>query len=169
MHPWAPQPLDDRVPDDPEVAMVVERYKDRLAEENLVAAAPRLPPETGGFFVGPETCGSCHKPQFKVFEKMKHAHAYESLLPRKGQHDPECLRCHTTGFGFETGFCGIEATPRLASVSCESCHGVGSNHISNPQPGFGAIKEPAKLCVRCHDKENSPKFHFETYWEKIKH
>jgi hypothetical protein len=169
LRPWPPAPLDDRVPDDPEVARIVETYKDRLFEENLVALAEQKPPESGGFFVGPETCGSCHKKEFGVFQKMKHAHAYESLRPRRGERNPECLRCHVTGFGFETGFRGIEETPGLACVSCESCHGVGSNHIANPQPGFGALKEPAALCVRCHDRENSPRFDFATYWPKIRH
>lgn len=167
--PLPPAPLDDRVPDDPEVQLIVEQYKERLFEENLVASLSQRAPESGGQFVGPQTCASCHPKQGAVFERMKHTHSFESLKPRNGTRDPECLRCHTTGFGFESGFRGIEETPHLAPVSCESCHGVGSNHMSNPQPGFGQIKDPPRLCVQCHDKENSPRFHFPTYWEKIKH
>lgn len=167
--PWPPQPLDDRVPDDLAVAKIVDDYKRRLYEENLVATLPQKPPESGGLFIGPESCKGCHPAPFAIFQRMKHAHAYDSLAPRKGTRDPECLRCHTTGFGYESGFHGVEETPALACVSCESCHGVGSNHAAAPQPGFGLVKRPAEICARCHDKENSPKFEFKTYWERIRH
>jgi hypothetical protein len=156
-------PLDDRVPDDPEVLAMIDRYKQRLVEENLVALEARKLPESGGSFLGPADCKSCHPGQYKVWEKSKHSHAYENLKPRRGQGDPECLRCHTTGFGFTSGFAGEEKTPHLAFVSCESCHGVGSNHAVNPQLGFGRVAEPRKLCIRCHDKENSPEFDPATY------
>jgi hypothetical protein len=167
--PWPPAPLDDRVPDDPEVAAIVDEYKRRLDEENLVASLPQRAPETGGQFIGPEACKTCHPAQYAAFTKMKHAHAYDALVPKKATRDPECLRCHTTGFGYQSGFHGAEETPHLAFVSCESCHGVGSNHAAAPQPGFGIVKDPAAICARCHDRENSPAFDFKMYWEKIKH
>ncbi len=162
-------PLGDRIADDPEVAKIVDDYKMRLYEENLITSADRKLPESGGSYVGPEACGACHKPQYEIFEKTKHFHAFESLAPRKGTRDPECLRCHVTGAGYASGFAGPEATPDLARVSCEACHGVGSNHVKNPQPGFGAIKSPRTFCLECHDKENSPRFDFDVYWPRIKH
>lgn len=162
-------PLDDRVPDDPATAALIEEYKRRLFEENLIAGMELKLPESGGRFLGPEACSPCHGPQYQVWKETKHTKAFVNLKPRNGTRDPECLRCHSTGFGFASGFQGVERTPHLAYVSCESCHGVGSNHMNNPQPGFGRVKEPAKLCVRCHDKENSPEFDFERYWPKIAH
>jgi hypothetical protein len=164
-------PLGDRVPDDPEVAALVDEYKTRLFEENLIEHMERKVPESGGRYIGPEACANCHRAQFAVYQGTKHAHAFEPLVPRKGTRDPECLRCHTTGFGFASGFAGIEASPHLARVSCETCHGVGSNHAENPAIGttFGKIAEPRLLCVECHDKENSPNFDFDRYWPKIRH
>ncbi len=162
--------LGDRIADDPAAAKLVDEYKDLLFAENLVEASERNKlPETGGTFVGAEACSACHEAEYAVFEKTKHFHAYESLAPRKGTRDPECLRCHSTGFGFESGFAGEEKTPDLARVSCESCHGVGTNHIRNPAETFGKIKDPPKLCVECHDKENSPNFDYSKYWPRIQH
>jgi hypothetical protein len=179
-----PVPLGERIPDDPEAAAIVLEYKDMLMAANLLEEEEKRPLVTGGAFVGPETCGACHAPQYAVYQKMKHAHSFESLRPRKGTHDPECLRCHVTGAGFATGFTSEERTPDLAHVSCESCHGVGGNHVQAMMSGlaaarregraegageFGRIREPRKLCVECHDKENSPKFDYDVYWPKIKH
>jgi len=161
--------LDDRVPDDPAAAARIDEYKRRLFEENLVASIEQKLPESGGRFLGPEACSPCHGPQYEVWKRSKHQKAFVNLRPRNGTRDPECLRCHSTGFGFTSGFQGVERSPHLAYVSCESCHGVGSNHMNNPQPGFGRVKEPARLCRRCHDKENSPEFDFERYWPKIAH
>jgi hypothetical protein len=34
----------------------------------------------------------------------------------------------------------------------------------------GATKEAQRdSCMRCHDLDNSPKFDFDTYWDKVKH
>ncbi|MHC4830288.1 MAG: multiheme c-type cytochrome, partial [Planctomycetota bacterium] len=161
--------LNDRVPDEPRVGAIYAKYRKRLFEENLGERMAQKPLESGGSFVGPSDCRGCHAAEYAVFKDMKHAHALDSLKAKNAVRDPECLRCHTTGFGFQTGFVTEERTPHLGMVSCESCHGVGSNHAQTMMPGFGRIPDPAKLCVECHDKENSPNFDFDKYWSKIKH
>jgi len=180
-----PVSLGARIPDDPEAAQVVQDYRDAIFAANLAEKDEKKPLLVGGSYMGPATCGACHAPQHAVYEKMRHAKSLEDLRPKKAERDPECLRCHATGAGFASGFTSEAATPDLAHVSCESCHGVGGNHVAAMMQGLGAMRgvdpegygrgdygripEPRKLCVECHDKENSPRFDFDAYWAKIKH
>src|SRR5207342_2617091 len=85
-------------------------------------------------FVGSEACKSCHKSEYKVWEKSGHSHAHDTLVkqakhPSLRQYDPECIVCHTVGFGYQSGFVNEDKTPKLKNVGCESCHGPGSDHI----------------------------------------
>ena len=61
-----------------------------------------------------------------------HAHAYKTLVdakkPGNRQYDPECIVCHTVGFGHETGFRTAEKTPKLKDLGCEACHGPSTPH-----------------------------------------
>lgn len=105
-------------------------------------------------------------------------------------HDPECLSCHVTGwnpqqyFAYETGYLNLEKHADLHGSGCENCHGPGSRHVEI-QNGEEALaneidlvlsrlrvtKEEAKdrLCVQCHDLDNSPDFDFDKYWPYIAH
>ncbi|HCS51360.1 multiheme c-type cytochrome [Rubinisphaera sp.] len=108
-------------------------------------------------------------------------------------NDPECLACHAVGwnpqevFRFEGGFVNMEDTPHLTGQGCENCHGPGSHHTEmeavftetrQSTPDIVAAREAIKVnlvmaekqvCVKCHDFENSPKFNFEKYWDKVIH
>jgi hypothetical protein len=96
-----------------------------------------------------------------------------SLEKRGYQRDPDCLRCHVVGFGLPDGWRRKDPRPDLAQVGCDSCHGRGSIHNAERQagrPSSGSLTPvtPA-LCTRCHDAENSPKFVYAEYWERIRH
>jgi 2',3'-cyclic-nucleotide 2'-phosphodiesterase (5'-nucleotidase family) len=145
-------------------------------------------------YVGAQTCGTagCHPQTYATWKDTKHAHAYENLAkygrplaqrPRKGeppliigrQYDPECARCHTTGFEFKTGFVTEQQTPHLGGNQCENCHGPGSLHVGDPKnvkysaPLRLSVNTAADKCIKCHDGDNDPHFKFETYWPKIRH
>ena len=143
-------------------------------------------------YVGAVACGKCHRAQFDSQSKTGHAHAYEHLAekgrpiavrPRKGesplsvgrQFDPECARCHTTGFEFKTGFETAEKTPHLFGNQCENCHGPASLHVADPKnvrlyaPLRLSINTVEDKCRKCHDGDNDPKFDLWQYWPKIKH
>ncbi len=108
-------------------------------------------------------------------------------------NDPECLACHAVGwnpqevFRFEGGFVNMEDTPHLTGQGCENCHGPGSHHTEmeaiftetrQSTPEIIAAREGIKVnlvtaekqvCNKCHDFENSPKFNFVKYWDKVIH
>lgn len=159
--------LSEKIPDSPQIASLLETYHEIVKNEGLLEKEKREKPSRGGVYRGSKSCRICHKKAFTICEKRPHAHAYETLVKKNRQFNPECVRCHTVGLGFLTGFVSQEKTPHLAGVGCESCHGVGSNHIQNPQPGYGQVEEAD--CRTCHTKEQSPGFDFKRYLKEIAH
>lgn len=133
-------------------------------------------------YVGTKNCRKCHIKQYKSWQETKMANAFETLKPdvvaeRKTElgldpakdysADPECVRCHVTGFGKEGGFVSIEDTPDLANVGCEMCHGAGGTYT---QDGYMTLKNKeykrADLvkvglndpidevtCIQCHNED----------------
>ena len=159
--------LSERLPDSPRMIELLTLYQQMLTAENLSVDLEREPPATGGVYVGSASCNGCHAEAYTVWKKSKHAHAYQTLVSHGHAADPECLTCHTVGFGFQTGFVNIETTPDLPDVGCENCHGVGGNHVKNPQKGYGQVTQAD--CLTCHTAQNSPKFDYEVYLPKIRH
>ena len=160
-------PLSERLPDSPRMVELLMLYQQMLLAENLSVDLEREPPATGGMYVGSASCKGCHAETYAIWKKSKHAHAYQTLVSHGHAADPECLTCHTVGFGFQTGFVNMETTPSLPDVGCENCHGVGGNHVKNPQKGYGQVTKAD--CLTCHTTQNSPKFDYEFYLPKIRH
>ncbi|MCS7047001.1 MAG: hypothetical protein NZO58_11650 [Gemmataceae bacterium] len=152
----------------------------------------------GAKYIGSEACASCHQHAYDIWEKSKHAHAYDTLVeatkPALRQFDGECLLCHTTGFPYETGFNDpqVRRQPRLQKkllhVGCESCHGPGSAHANNPDDRDArklinpwavhynqGVAEKRRLltidfmCQKCHDTENDVHWNFEKRWADVIH
>ena len=129
--------------------------------------------------VGPEACRECHEEQYADWAKTRMAQSFEVL--RAGAKsaekvmanlDPDvdytldeaCLHCHTTGYGMVGGFVSEEATPSMAGVSCESCHGAGGRYAELSSSGdfdrrlaeqAGLIYPPTEqVCRACHNDES---------------
>ena len=159
--------LSERLPDSPRMVELLTLYQQMLIAENLSVDLKREPPPTGGTYVGSASCKGCHPEAYAIWKESKHAHAYQTLVSHEHAANPECLTCHTVGFGFQTGFVNIETTPNLPNVGCENCHGVGGNHVKNPQRGYGQVTKAD--CLTCHTAQNSPKFDYDVYLPKIQH
>ena len=85
-------PIEESLPEDPEVKQLVAAYDRDVAELNLAwakrhgGACPE--PEPGkAKFVGTEACRSCHPDAFRAWQGTKHALAYESLVKAGKQYD----------------------------------------------------------------------------------
>ena len=155
-------------------------------------------------FVGPNKCKMCHdKPelgdQYAAWKKSQHSHAFEVLGTDKGQeagkklgvtdpqHDKRCLICHTTAFDAPDD--KKEGIKPEDGVSCEQCHGAGSeykpkdvhgdDYKAGVAAGLAELKtadQKTRLCLRCHTGEfqgnknpNAKPFDLNTYLPKIAH
>lgn len=172
--------------DGPALAMkrVIERdYREALKGQAVVENFPRhdyVNGATGATFVGAEGCRTCHPNTYARWAATKHAFAYDALLKDPKPNvvfDAECVTCHTTGFEYTSGWRSAESTPLLKGNQCENCHGPGSKHVAEPENRefVGLMQltaeraEKTRLCIRCHDEDNSPHFDFAKYWGQIVH
>ncbi|MBL8170938.1 MAG: hypothetical protein JNJ50_22465 [Acidobacteria bacterium] len=169
--------LDEVIPDDPALAAITKQARQeidvvqtRMAEDEArtyaakVAAGEPVPSP----FVQSNKCGECHKAEYAIWEKSRHAHAFAALEEKQRQFDAACVGCHSLGFQ-QQGFVNIKATPQFANVHCESCHGPGDEHIKTPTAGNYKTPPKNQSCLVCHDRENSPDFDFAKYWPEIAH
>jgi len=120
-----------------------------------------------------DQCGKCHEKEHKQWLSTRHSKAY-ATIKRVGRHeDPECILCHTMGYGRQNGFFSMEETPGLGCVSCQACHPVTGKHGN----GVDKIDEKfktrtfinARLCISCHGLIESPDFDYYAYRPKIAH
>jgi len=115
-----------------------------------------------------EQCRPCHEEQWGQWMNTRHAHAIEALTAEPDRRNPECLSCHTTGFGRSDGYTREFAEEALARVGCVDCHLTPTEHLVSPAPAqTEAITE--QTCTRCHNPMNSPNFNFTTYNAKVTH
>jgi len=163
--------------------VVEDDYRGLLKANKIVENFPRhgyVNAAPGATFVGVDACKSCHPNTVAKWGTTKHARAYDSLVsdPKPNTiYDAECVTCHTTGFEYNSGWVSAEATPNLKGNQCENCHGPASKHVENPDDGearkYLALTaeraDQTRLCLRCHDEDNSPHFKFETHYGQIAH
>lgn len=167
--------LDEVIPDDPQMLAITKQARkeidvlqNRLAEEEAKAFAANNAGQPSAY-VTSEACAKCHQTEFDVWQKSRHSHAFAALETKQRTFDAACIGCHSLGFQKTGGFVNIKATPQLANVHCESCHGPGAEHVAKPT--IASYKTPAKneSCLICHDRENSPDFDFAKYWPVVAH
>jgi len=146
-------------------------------------------------YVGITVCMDCHdsKTKTKSYEqwsKGPHAKAFEALASEKAkeiakargiedaQKAPECLKCHTTGYGQEEKWYGKQF--KLSEgISCEACHGPGDDYQPKAIHGKSRDKAIAKgmvipderTCRNCHNAESptAKKFDYKEFRKKIMH
>ena len=103
-------------------------------------------------------CQRCHEQEYLQWSATRHAFAYETLLKKERYFDAGCVSCHTTGFGYPTGFQIGEQDSTLKGVQCETCHGPGKQHVGNPKQSNIRSGADTSLCLECHDTTHSPGF-----------
>lgn len=133
------------------------------------------PAPPGERFMGTETCVPCHQSLVEHWKTTAHAHAW-ATLEKTGDHTkPECVRCHSTGFGLPGGLNRETLEPEgMRDVHCETCHGPGERHLREVQLGavstYGCEQCAAgKMCIGCHTPSQDPDFDFARDWKAIAH
>jgi hypothetical protein len=160
-HRW--QALGRDIKEDINVRKILDDYDRRVAR--LLEGDYKTPVSVSYF--GVSKCAECHQPFNQSWGRTRHAGAFASLKRTGKSGDPECLKCHTVGFGEAGGFHSIEKTPSLTDVQCEACHGPGRGHLSDFSKPMQPVIE--SVCLKCHTKDKSPDFDYPVYLERIKH
>jgi len=161
---------------DSTVARVNEINRAKAASDGSAAAPAAVTRGKGGAltpqaaprsFLTSAGCASCHADVVEMYQRTAHATAFRALVEANQDYNPECVRCHVTGFDAPNGFINARQTPDLANVQCEACHGNATDHVADPSRPYGKVQP--RQCFVCHTKENSPDFVFFKYWDMIKH
>jgi hypothetical protein len=110
-------------------------------------------------YLGAQGCTECHGNIHGTYLKTAHAGAFADadFAAAGGQNNPSCLACHTVGYKLPTGFVSKTATPQLANVQCENCHGPAANHAANPNDPtvVPRVDIAAQVCGGCHNASQS--------------
>ncbi|MBI5969978.1 MAG: cytochrome c family protein [Deltaproteobacteria bacterium] len=158
------------------------------AKGGVQAAQINIPAKPA--YMGSAACnGRCHDPWYQAWKNTPHAKTYELLKPGVRAHaknkgklspnadytkNPNCLRCHTTGYGQKGGFIAGETPissvmPDMEAVGCEMCHTArGGNQAMafmketdgvfkrNKIEVWGLRYDYENVCRRCHGHPKSP-------------
>ena len=123
------------------------------------------------------TCGNCHSGKQAQWEGTAHAGAWETLA-NSGASAKSCEGCHSVsalGNSSTAASAGYVATQdhRYENVQCESCHGPGLTHVTNPDAAgnkpLASLAVGASLtngCGECHSGSHQP---FVEQWAASRH
>ena len=125
-----------------------------VSASDVASVAVSMLPSSLGVDDAPEYVGSkmCHIVQYRSWEKLKHAKAFESLKPDQASEiktkfgldpskdystDGSCLACHAVGFGKPGGYAvpdpkdskAVKRAKSLEGIGCEMCHGAGEEYL----------------------------------------
>ncbi len=116
------------------------------------------------------TCGNCHVEKQGGWATTKHSHAWSDLTA-SGHQVASCNGCHSVSDkgnakGSPAGYT-LKADSSYHDVQCESCHGPGFLHASNPgltnlplakvsMPTASAAFDTSATCASCHSGAHEP-------------
>ena len=147
-------------------------------------------------YIGANKCKTCHKKakdgeQFKKWSEGPHAGAMKTLATEEAKKiakkmgvadpatDAKCTKCHSTHAAVDAKLLDAKTKLKLdEGVSCESCHGPGSEYKSKKvmkdqklSIKKGLIIPDEKLCKTCHNSDSPTfkEFNFAKASEKIAH
>lgn len=172
--------LHDKIPQAPEFQKLAQQYRGEIRRTPLALDNPNLLQadaipgvRTTANYVGSETCVKCHQTAGEIWEHSAHAHAFDALVQRGADADPNCISCHTIGFGTSSGYRREFTGQKLVNVGCESCHGPGSLHVRQKEgdASIAFMFRPldAGDCRKCHFGEFSRPFDWNEFWPLIQH
>ncbi|MEC7984051.1 MAG: multiheme c-type cytochrome, partial [Myxococcota bacterium] len=107
----------------------LEEYKKDVLKK-AAQNAKKEPEDEDVGYASSSNCAGCHSREFARWTFTDHAQAWQSLILKNEQKNPECIPCHTTGFGEPGGLGELNTTNirKYKSVQCESCHGPLKGH-----------------------------------------
>lgn len=172
--------VSEEIPQDGDIAALAVAYREEIRRTKLAIDDPATLREdmvpgvqARANYAGTQSCAACHQIAAQVWAHSGHSSAFFTLLAHKADADPNCLSCHTVGFGTPSGYRREFGANRLVDVGCESCHGPGSQHVEQRRAGgeITARFRPigAGDCQKCHHGEFSRPFTWDQFWPHIMH
>jgi len=163
--------LDEEVPDDPDMAALVARFKAEMSQEGAGFAEKLVASLRTQSYVGSESCAPCHAEEFAKWKSSGHARAMHTLVVKKAESNPQCIACHLVDV---PEVAAPAADTNHFGIGCEACHGGAARHAElarRSAPGSARALAPATrdACLRCHFPPNDTHFDFETHWPRIAH
>ncbi|MDE0085913.1 MAG: multiheme c-type cytochrome, partial [Candidatus Poribacteria bacterium] len=158
--------LTESVSDDPDVRKLLDDFyyqitidhQLQIVSHRLFASEP-LEQDDKNSYIGSQACQECHQKEFSQWSHASHATAFNTLRTVGREYYPECVTCHVTGLGYESGYeIGNSERAHLVDVGCETCHGPGKQHAYTPLKENIRGQVPEKVCMECHTPEHSPGF-----------
>jgi hypothetical protein len=70
-------------------------------------------------YAGQAACQPCHSQEYTQWQGTPHAHAFDTLRQQNRHFFPQCVGCHTTGFGLPGGFALDQPREAGRGVQCE--------------------------------------------------
>lgn len=196
--------LDEHIPDAPEIVDILDNFHDKIRQnrdsflQSLLGQRAEHYWQDYPEYVGNRHCNKCHSNELTSHMGTSHIKSMQVLTLNKEDANPECLKCHTTGYGEDGGFVNKAETYHMAKVDCEACHGPGREHLGIELQIEEARKlnsrrkandeqlallesikgeydtkirkeVPENICLQCHTNEWSPDFNYEEYVVKVNH
>ncbi len=159
-------PVGDKIKDDPLVKDMIDQFNVEVNKLYAVGGESKEEDVT----LKLDSCMGCHSDAYDVWKASDHAKAFQTLVDRSRQFNPDCLVCHTSRFEQSGGFTMELQQKELRNVQCDSCHGDSSQHLEDP--GSVPSGNPGmETCIKCHTEHRCPDFekNYLQEWEKIKH
>jgi hypothetical protein len=172
--------VSDRIAQDEEIAAYAANYRreirgTRLAIDDPATLQQDMVPgvKATAAFVGSAHCLTCHPGAAKTWQDSAHAHGWKTLVARDADADPNCIACHSVGFGTPSGYRREFKSSKLVNIGCESCHGPGSQHVADRTAGRADRDHFRTLgagdCQKCHHGEFSRPFVWDKFWPAVQH
>ncbi len=158
--------LTEHVSDGPNVRRLLDDFYHQVATDSqlqsvshqLFSSEP-FEQDDSNSYIGSQACQECHQKEFTQWSHSSHATAFNTLRTVGREYYPECITCHVTGSGYESGYqIGNPDREHLVDVGCETCHGPGKQHVYTPLKDNIRGQVPKKVCMECHTPEHSPGF-----------
>jgi len=111
-------------------------------------------------YIGDQACAGCHDNIRNTELKTRHARAFTNTT--------FVVANRTVGYLLPSGFISVAATPQLAGVQCENCHGPAANHAANEiDPTVRPrVELAATVCGGCHTGPMHPTYE---EWKSSEH
>lgn len=159
------RPLGSDLGDAPTIAGTIADFQ----RASVGAAEARVQESDTVRYVSAGGCTGCHDSYVAAWAATpSHPQAWQALVSRGQTDNPECIGCHSTGWGQPGGNASADAVAMRTwkSVQCEACHGPLSAHRADPHNNRTRPVTEA-TCTSCHDPANSPQFDYASYRSRL--